>query len=355
MNRKVDGISSGVSNEDSFEACYRLLEEGKTLVIFPEGSSFQERLLRKLKSGTARIAIQTELRNKGKLGLKIIPIGLNYMQPEKFRSSVLATIGEPISPAPYLDEFKTDSLKAARKLTEKFRIGLSRLLVSSEQSEEEELVEGIVDIISSNYVKSDSKGVERDVALMRSTFDQMNLIRISHPWKIEEIKMLVESINWQIENLNIKADFLDRKYRSKMFKRQLVQSFFFLIIGFPVFLYGAIHNFFQFKVTDWIVIKVIKEVEYTAPILVLLGLIFYPGIYIAFMYGIGYFFEPENWMRWAYFSSMPISGLLAYYYYQYYKHVLLKRKFIFLMRKNKNDIETLKDERENLRKLVFEN
>jgi 1-acyl-sn-glycerol-3-phosphate acyltransferase len=60
VNRKADGISSGVSNDDSFEACYRILEEGKILVIFPEGSSFQERLLRKLKSGTARIAIQTE-------------------------------------------------------------------------------------------------------------------------------------------------------------------------------------------------------------------------------------------------------------------------------------------------------
>jgi 1-acyl-sn-glycerol-3-phosphate acyltransferase len=355
VNRKADGISSGVSNEDSFEACYRILEEGKILVIFPEGSSFQERLLRKLKSGTARIAIQTELRNEGKLGLKIIPIGLNYMHPEKFRSSVLATIGEPISPQPYLEEFKTDSLKAARKLTEKFRIGLSRLLVRSEQSEEEELVEGIVGIISSDYIKSTNKGVEHDVEIMRSVFDQMNLIRISHPWKINEIKMLVESINWQIENLNIKADFLDRKYRSRMFKRQLVQSFFFLIIGFPVFLYGLIHNFFQFKVTDLLVIRLIKEVEYTAPILVLLGLIFYPLVYVAFLMGFNCIFEPEYWMKWVYFCSMPLSGLGAYYYYQYYKHILLKRKFIFLMRKDKTGIETLKSERESLKKLVFEN
>ena len=355
VNRKIDGKNSGVSNEDSFEACYRLLEEGKTLVIFPEGNSFQERLLRKLKSGTARIAIQTEMRNDGKLGLKIVPIGLIYMQPEKFRSSVLANIGEPISPKPYIEEFKTDSLKAARKLTEEFRSGLSRLLVSSEQSEEEELVEGIVDILSSNYIKTKSKGVERDVELMRNVFEQMNLIRVSHPWKTNEIKMLVESIKWQIEHLNIKSDFLDRKYRSTMFKRQLIQSFFFLIMGFPVFVFGFIHNFFQFKITDIIVVKTVKEVEYFAPVLVLLGLIFYPLTYAAFMYGFNSLFEPEYWLKWVYFASMPISGLMAYYYYQYYKHVLLKRKFIFLMRKNKSGIEMLKEERESLRKLVFEN
>ena len=227
--------------------------------------------------------------------------------------------------------------------------------VRSEQSEEEELVEGIVDIISSDYIKSTNKGVEHDVEIMRSVFDQMNLIRISHPWKLNEIKMLVESINWQIENLNIKADFLDRKYRSVMFKRQLVQSFFFLIIGFPAFLYGLVHNFFQFKVTDLLIIRLIKEVEYTAPILVLLGLIFYPLVYVVFLVVFNCIFEPEYWMKGVYFCSMPLSGLAAYYYYQYYKHILLKRKFIFLMRKDKTGIETLKNERESLKKLIFEN
>lgn len=181
VNRVIDAKISGVSNEDSFEACYRLLEEGKTLVIFPEGNSFQERLLRKLKSGTARIALQTELRNSGQLGLKIIPIGLVYLEPEKFRSRVLANIGQPISPLPQLKEFETDSLKAARKLTEEFRKGLSRMLVNSEQKEEEKLVEGIVDILSSDYVKTPKKGVERDVELMRNVFEQMNIFRISQP------------------------------------------------------------------------------------------------------------------------------------------------------------------------------
>jgi 1-acyl-sn-glycerol-3-phosphate acyltransferase len=53
-----------VSNQDSFDACYRVLEEGKTLVIFPEGTSFLERHLRELKSGTARIGLEVEKRNQ---------------------------------------------------------------------------------------------------------------------------------------------------------------------------------------------------------------------------------------------------------------------------------------------------
>jgi 1-acyl-sn-glycerol-3-phosphate acyltransferase len=97
INRQGETAVKGVKNQDSFEACYQLLESGKTLVIFPEGTSFLERQLRALKTGTARIALEAENRNNGKLGLKVVPLGLNYHKAEKFRSSVLVNVGEPIS------------------------------------------------------------------------------------------------------------------------------------------------------------------------------------------------------------------------------------------------------------------
>ena len=52
-------------------------------------------MLRNLKTGTARIALETEKRNEGKLGLKVVAVGLNYSQPEKFRSNILVNIDEP--------------------------------------------------------------------------------------------------------------------------------------------------------------------------------------------------------------------------------------------------------------------
>ncbi len=354
VNRESDGKIDGVSNLDSFEACYRLLEEGKTLVIFPEGSSYQERLLRKLKSGAARIALQTEARNEKKLGLKIIPIGLNYTEPEKFRSSVLANIGAPINPTAHVDLFQKDSLKAARKLTEEIRISMTRLLVNSESQEEEELVEGIVDLLSSEYVKTPEKGVERDVKQMREVFQQMNAIRISQPWRIKEIALLVESLKIRIEHLHIKSDFLDRKYRTSVFVRQLVSSFLVMLIGSPFFIFGMIHNFIQYKLIDFLVLKSVDDVEYHAPVSVLFSLIVYPLVYTSFLIGFSYFIDDSFWWKLVYFVSMPLSGLFAYYYVKYYRHISFKRKYVFLMRKRKSDIETLKRERESLRKLVIE-
>jgi len=124
INRQVDGKIKGINNTDSFEACYQLLEEGKTLVVFPEGTSIPERKLRELKSGTARIALEAEARNNGNLNLKIVPIGLFYSQAEKFRSSVLISIENGLFATDFLTEYSQNASLAAKKLTKVFRLHL---------------------------------------------------------------------------------------------------------------------------------------------------------------------------------------------------------------------------------------
>lgn len=354
INRASDSNTSGVSNEDSFEMCYRLLEEGKTLVIFPEGTSTQERLLRMLKSGTARIALQTELRNNGNLGLKIIPVGLVYTQAEKFRSSILANVGEPISPLPYLDLYKTDTKKSAQELTNVFKDGLVSLLVDSKSKEHDEFTDKIVDVLSIRSLKTEQKGVQKDVALMKDIYQRLNEIRSSDLDKMEEIEELTNQISWQFEKLDVKSDFLNRKYRSMMFIRQSIQSGIGLLIGFPIFIFGLIHNIIPFKATDKLILKFVKDIEYYAPLAVLLGLILYPITYFSFLYFFGDLFELTFWMKVIYFFSMPLSGMFAYYYVQYFKHISFKWRFIFLMKTRKDVIHSLQNDSERLRMLIFE-
>ena len=116
VNRKADHAVKGVTNKDSFEACYEVLEDGNRLAIFPEGTSFLERHLRELKSGAARIALEAEMRNEGKTGLKIIPVGLNYLQAYKFRSSILVNIGQPIEVSSYVEEYRNNGSRTAKNL-----------------------------------------------------------------------------------------------------------------------------------------------------------------------------------------------------------------------------------------------
>ncbi len=353
INRATESKTKRVSNNDSFEHCYRLLEKGKTLVIFPEGNSFNERQLRMLKSGAARIALEVEKRNKEKsLNLRIIPVGLVYSQPEKFRSSVLVNIGDPVDASPLVNDFEKDSLKTARALTDTFRQRMEDLLVGATSTEHEVLVEDITHILSSDYVASDVKGVEKDVSLLKKTFEGINRIHRESPERMGELTDLVYRIKYQLQKYEIKSGFLDRNYKPRMFLRQLIFSTIFLILGLPLYMFGVVHNVLQYKLVDIIVSSTIKDREYFAAVSVLLSLVVYPISYFGFIWLFDSFVELTFLLKLVYFACMPLLGLFAWFFHHYLNHVSFKTNYLFLMTTQKDAMLSLAKDRERLREIL---
>lgn len=354
INRQGEGRVNGVSNEDSFGECYKILNEGKTLVIFPEGTSYKERVLRNLKSGTARIALETEFRKKGKLGLKVVAVGLNYSQSEKFRSNILIDIDQPQPVTEFLEEYAINARNASQKLTTQFRSRLEKVLVTNETNEEESLVEKIYAILHSKYIPSAEKGVQREVTQLKDIKNRLDEMNILEPWMVAEIGLKIRSIQWKLDKLKIKADFLDRKFRSRMFYRQLLTSSFFIIVALPLFIVGLIHNLFQYLFTDWIIPKLTKDIEYYAPFAIFIGLILYPVFYLLLLYLIGMKLLALSTIGLIiYFLLMPITGLFAYWLAKYMKHINDKWHYMFLMMDKRNVLSTIQQERDKLKIMVF--
>lgn len=353
INRQGEGAVKGVSNQSSFEECYQLLESNHTLVIFPEGTSFLERRLRELKTGTARIALEAESRNEGKLKLKVVPLGLNYLKAEKFRSSILVNVGKKISVTEFLEDYKLNAGKAAKKVTEIFRLNLEEILINSKTKEQEQLVDDLAELLSSRYLYKRKKGVEHDVSFYKEIRNKVKDIQLESPEKIPEIQLLVQNIKWRLRKLDVKSDFLDRKFRSLMFIRQLFFSIFFLIIGLPLFMFGAWHNLIQFKITDFIVPKITKDIEYYAPLAVLLGMFLYPTVYFLLYFLVTSLFEMTYIEQVIYVVLMPVSGLYAYSFSKYLKHISYKWKYILLMFSDQKAILELQEKRKEVRDLIF--
>jgi len=95
-----------------------LLHNGEILVIFPEGNIYRQSLVKPLRPGLARLAIQSEMTKPG-LGLQIVPIGLTYSHPvPRWRSRVMVNIGQPLGVADYVHTSNPYALKeAAKQLT----------------------------------------------------------------------------------------------------------------------------------------------------------------------------------------------------------------------------------------------
>lgn len=350
INRPIDNKTAGVDNTASFEACYKVLEEGKTLVVFPEGNSMMERQLRELKSGTARIALEVEQRNAGKLNLKVIPIGIFYSQGEKFRSSVMLTVEQGLFVDDLLDEYAENQSAASKKLTSRFRQHLERVLVTTDSLEQEKLIDDVYDIVKDDKSKA---SVESRVTYLKQISDRIEEIQLLKPYLIEEIQTLVNQIQWQTEKLKIRQDFLNKRFKLSSYTLQLLFSVIYAVVGFPVFIFGLIHSIVPFKGTDLLMPKLIKNVEYYAPIAVLLGLVLYPLNYGLLIWAAGLLFHLSLLAKALYFCAMPITGMFAYYYIRFFSKTAYRWKYLFVRMNEGQALNDLTVLRSRLNDLLY--
>ena len=90
-----NGYASLKKNDAIFELCYKILGEGKFLLMFSEGGHHDEYFLQRLSKGSSRVAYHAQLKNKGKK-IYIQPIGLNYGHHRQARSNLHMVFGKPI-------------------------------------------------------------------------------------------------------------------------------------------------------------------------------------------------------------------------------------------------------------------
>jgi len=96
INRPSTRPDQTHKNTASFEKCFEALNEKKNIVIFAEGHSETQLWLDPIKTGPARIALQALEANPNLKKVNIIPVGLNYSNPHKFRSTFFLNINSPI-------------------------------------------------------------------------------------------------------------------------------------------------------------------------------------------------------------------------------------------------------------------
>ncbi len=128
--RRLDNPAEMGRNEESFREAHRVLAEGGVIGIFPEGISHEELLLKQLKTGIARIALAVEREHGWALGLRIVPVGLDFTDRASFRSDLFIRVGEPIEVRDWRDAYSTDPAGAVRALVEEVAGRIEALVVT---------------------------------------------------------------------------------------------------------------------------------------------------------------------------------------------------------------------------------
>ncbi|PSR74915.1 hypothetical protein PHLCEN_2v9449 [Hermanssonia centrifuga] len=81
-----------VDQQDTYHHVYECLKEGGCIVIFPEGGSHDRTDLLPLKAGVSLMALGA-MANNPDVKVQIVPVGLSYFHPDKFRSRAVVEFG----------------------------------------------------------------------------------------------------------------------------------------------------------------------------------------------------------------------------------------------------------------------
>ena len=255
-------------NKDIFVHCHKLFSKGGALLAFPEGISLTERKIKKIQSGTARICLGAEEAYNFGLDIKIVPIGLNFSNPHKFHSDLFVSIGKPINVADFYELYKQDTFKGAHALTDEIKVRLESQVVAIQDSEVDKLVANIELIFKAQILKDlghSPKEMQHDFNATKSISDSVHYFLEKDPERVDTIKNKINTYLKDLERISL-TDGLIKGVEKKTPMIDSIISFFYLIIGFPLFVYGTINNFLPFRIPGWAAPRISKSIEFRGPI-----------------------------------------------------------------------------------------
>ncbi|OCH95524.1 glycerol-3-phosphate O-acyltransferase [Obba rivulosa] len=121
-----------IDQADMYQYVYRCLTEGGTIGIFPEGGSHDRTDLLPLKAGVSTMALGA-MANDPNVKVKIVPVGLSYFHPHRFRSRAVVEFGTAMDvPQDLVEMFKQggqQKREAVSKLLEFIYDGLKTVTI----------------------------------------------------------------------------------------------------------------------------------------------------------------------------------------------------------------------------------
>lgn len=348
IHRREDKPDQPVDNEATFRASYQALAAHKTLLIFPEGTSFNERRLRKIKTGTARMALGAVEFAPQAANLQILPVGLNYSDPTRFRSDVFVNVGKPIPVASYLEQYQHDEKGTVNELTDQIRQQLEKLIVVTPSDDEDVLVRQIEQVYKEKLAAQtpiEAPRHVRDFLLTRAIIKGLAHFLEKQPLRVEHFRKKMRSYNEQLQELDLQH--LPTVEENNVLLRQSLARTLLLALTMPLYLYGLINNYLAYIIPSKVADALTEEQEFRAPIMLSVGIFSFPVLYTLQVI-LFWHLLPDTAYLMLYLISLPLSGFFTLRYWntllRVREHWLLLRLFL----SNSPVAENLKRQRQEL-------
>jgi 1-acyl-sn-glycerol-3-phosphate acyltransferase len=309
--RRSDDPALTKRNVESLALAAAHLKRGEAVGIFPEGKSHDAPRLEAMKTGAARIAIQAV--RDGALGLKLVPIGLNYERKELFRSAVWIRVGEPIDVNAWLAAHEGDDRQAARDLSAEIDRRLKELVVHLDDDSLEPILRDLEVLLPPP--RESARNPFAWLRQRKRLADAINHFRRADPARADAMAALIQQNRSRLEAAGLSARSTVLRWRGWRLTLRLLGEAVLMDLGFVVVLVGTLHHLVPFVLTR-LAARAVQAPGRTTTALARfgLGVPIYGAWYAFHAWWIASYFLP--WVAWAWLLPMPFAGLLALSYWR---------------------------------------
>lgn len=348
VSRKQDG-GDEEKNKQAFAKVTEVLQQGGVVAVYPEGITHSDPFLHKIKTGAARMALQAEAASNFQLGLKIMPIGINFLARKSFRQRVIINFGQPLQPFTKPLSHNEEH-QAIIELTDKLQEALEHELFNVEEIELHPLVRDLEEIykahLSENLLEKGHSDRVEDFLLSQRMIKAVEFYKRYYPTKFTELQDSVIAYKRKRDYLDLPESTFRREIKEGISSHGYLAILLEATLGLPIFLYGVSQHLLPYFLPCLIsYLKTHKETDY-GTILLLTSFVAIPLFYSLQTLLVGFMF---NWLiALIYLVTLPLVGIYFARYWEGIKYFRKKIHLLYIFMNQRGKLKGLSQERKQL-------
>jgi glycerol-3-phosphate O-acyltransferase / dihydroxyacetone phosphate acyltransferase len=348
--RLQDGGKDGLKkNEDSYQRVYTLLRKGAKVIVFAEGLCIQERRLRPLKKGVARMVFGA-FEALGRGDLKVVPVGVNYSKPDKFRSNLFYNIGEPIHVKDFLPEYLSHPSRGYNSFLEHLEHKMRELVTHINDPKNDEVVYLVEMLCKRSMLRTgglDRKNLDHQLQVQKEITRQVNTAAIADPEKLESFRTNARIYFDELKKKRLRDWLIDPANRSRVTTDRLVMRIPGVIAGLPLYVTGYLVHYPALYAADRISKRLSRHREFYSSLAIGAGMFTFLIAYMI-LFGLFVFTMPHVWWAVAGCVALVLCGIFSVWFHPFLYRTLGMLRIL----KNPETRAGLEKQREELLALV---
>lgn len=278
VHRRQDSPEGAADNQEMFRQASATLARDTAILIFPEGRSQPEPALMPLRTGAARILMETQSGAGERVTL--LPIGLVYHEPGTFRTGrAWILVGEPVETADCAALYRNDPEDAVRRLTERLTTALRARIVDADDRQTLRLLTTL-EAIWRQETPDAARDAAARAARMRSVMRAYRYLATREAARVARFRGEVEQYAQDLELTGFAGHDLPESYPAGAVCRYALRETASLVLGFPLAVWGIVNHVVPYQITRVIIKAAHPEADVEATYKLLGSFVLYPLIWL---------------------------------------------------------------------------